>query len=98
MRPLATVTSPTVWALASGRAGPAPAAVDPLSFVESVSPPALRLLVPQGSAADGQVLAALGKLRQACGATVASAEMVRSFTLEDLVRPDGPAHLPVRCP
>ena len=99
--PLATVTTPTVWESSyacGGPAGAAAAAADPLSFVESVSPPALSLLVPQGSAADGPVLAGLGKLRQACGGTVATADLVRTFALEDLVRPDWPARLPVRCP
>jgi hypothetical protein len=99
--PLAAVNSPTVWesSYACGAAaGASPVAADPLSFVESVSPPALSLLVPQGSAADGPVLTALGQLRQACGSTVATADLVRSFALEDLVRPDWPARLPVRCP
>jgi hypothetical protein len=99
--PLAAVNSPTVWesAYACGAAAAATAApADPLSFVESISPPALSLLVPQGSVADTQVLAALGQLRQACGGTVATADLVRSFALEDVVRPDWPARLPVRCP
>jgi len=99
--PLAPVNIPTVWESSyacGGTAGAPPPAADPLSFVESVSPPALSLLVPQGSAADGPVLTALGQLRQACGSTVATADLVRSFALEDLVRPDWPARLPVRCP
>ena len=99
--PLAAVNIPTVWESSyacGGTASASPPAADPLSFVESVSPPALSLLVPQGSAADGQVLTALGQLRQACGSTVATADLVRSFALEDLVRPDWPARLPVRCP
>lgn len=99
--PLAPVNSPTVWesSYACGAAAGAPQApADPLSFVESVSPPALSLLVPQGSAADSGVLAALGQLRQACGGTVATADLVRGFALEDVARPDWPARLPVRCP
>jgi hypothetical protein len=99
--PLAPLNSPTVWESSyacGGTAGASSATADPLSFVESVSPPALSLLVPQGSAADGQVLTVLGQLRQACGSTVATADLVRSFSLEDLVSPDWPARLPVRCP
>jgi hypothetical protein len=76
----------------------AAAAADPLSFVESAAPPALSLLVPGGTAEDEKVQAALQSLRQACGGTVATAEIARSFGLEDLVRTDWPERLPVRCP
>lgn len=99
--PLAAVAVPTVWesSYVCGDAAPAAAAsADPLSFVEAASPPALSLLVPSGGAEDRRVQAALTQLRRSCGASVATAELARSFGLEDLLRSDWPERLPVRCP
>jgi hypothetical protein len=100
--PIAGVQAPTVWessyVCSDPAAAGAAAAADPLSFVESAAPPALSLLVPGGTAEDEKVQAALQSLRQACGGTVATAEIARSFGLEDLVRTDWPERLPVRCP
>ena len=75
-----------------------PAAPDPLGFVESAAPPALSLLVPGGTAEDATVQTNLRQLRNACGGTVATAELARTFGLEDLLRSDWPERLPVRCP
>jgi len=96
---LAAVPSPTVWE-SSYVCGTTPAAApaDPLSFVEAVSPPALSLLIANGTADDGRIQAALRDLRQACGGTVATADLVRRFDLGDVVQSDWPARLPVRCP
>jgi hypothetical protein len=66
--------------------------------VESAAPPALSLPVPGGNAAEGTLQAALQRLRQACGGTVATAELARRFALEDRVRSDWPERLPVRWP
>ena len=100
--PLAGVQAPTVWessyVCSDPAAAGAAASADPLSFVESAAPPALSLLVPGGTAEDEKVQAALQSLRQACGGTVATAELARRFALEDLVRTDWPERLPVRCP
>ena len=96
---LAAVSTPTVWE-SSYICGTPPAAAsgDPLSFVEAVSPPALSLLIANGTAEDGRIQAALRDLRQACGGTVATADLVRRFDLSDVVQSDWPARLPVRCP
>jgi len=99
---LAAVQAPTVWESSyvcseAGAAAPAKDA-DPLSFVESASPPALSLLVPTGSAEDLRVQAAVRELRRSCGSSVARASLARNFGLEDLLRGDWPEQLPVRCP
>lgn len=76
---------------------PAPASSDPLSFVESVSPPALSLLVTDVTAADRSLQAALQKLKGLCGSQVSRAELARSFGLEDVMGAEWPERLPVRC-
>lgn len=78
--------------------GVPPATSDPLSFVETVSPPALSLLVSEASADDRLVQTALQKLKGLCGSQVASAQLAKTFGLEDVIGPDWPATLPVRCP
>ncbi len=76
---------------------PAPVSSDPLSFVESVSPPALSLLVTDVTPNDRVFQARLQKLKGLCGAQVARAELAKSFGLEDVIGPDWPERLPVRC-
>ncbi len=78
--------------------GAPPATSDPLSFVETVSPPALSLLVGEGSADDRRLQTALQKLKGQCGSQVASVQLAKTFGLEDVIGPDWPATLPVRCP
>lgn len=78
--------------------GASPATSDPLSFVETVSPPALSLLVGEGSADDRLLQTALQKLKGLCGSQVAKAQLAKTFGLEDVIGPDWPATLPVRCP
>lgn len=97
--PLAAVTAPAVWEssyVCADAAAAAPA--DALTFVEAAAPPALSLLVPTAGAEDRRTQLALSDLRRACGGSVATAEIARSFGLEDLLRSDWPARLPVRCP
>jgi len=98
---LAAVQAPTVWesSYVCSEAGAAGAAkdADPLSFVESASPPALSLLVPSGSGEDQRIQAAVQNLRRSCGGTVPRAELARNFGLDDLLRGDWPEQLPVRC-
>lgn len=78
--------------------GVPPAANDPLSFVETVSPPALSLLVSEGSADDRNLQKALQKLKGLCSSQVTKAELAKTFGLEDVMGADWPATLPVRCP
>jgi hypothetical protein len=98
--PLATVTRSVVWesSYVCGTAPAAAPAADPLQFVEAVSPPAISLLIAAGGAEDLRVQAALRELRRACGGTVATADLARTFALQDVVRSDWPSRLPVRCP
>lgn len=71
---------------------------DPLSFVESVSPPAISLLLPQSEPSDISVQDALKELRKSCGATVPAVATLAQFGLADLFTKDWPNQLPVRCP
>ena len=95
----ATISAPTIWEsgfdCASADAG---ASADPLSFVETVSPPAVSLLLPTAEASDTQVQKALQSLRQSCGATAPAAETMAQFGLADVVTAEWPQQLPVRCP
>jgi hypothetical protein len=69
-----------------------------LSFVSSVAPPAQSLLVSARLPGDRKVELELQKLRAACGATVATAEVASAFGLNDVITREWPARLPVRCP
>jgi hypothetical protein len=71
---------------------------DPLSFVESVSPPAISLLLPQSEPSDVSAQNALEDLRKNCGATVPAVATLAQFGLADLLTKDWPNQLPVRCP
>jgi hypothetical protein len=75
----------------------APPSSDPLSFVESVSPPALSLLVTEVTASDRGIQAGLQRLKGLCGAKVARSDLAKSFGLEDVMGPEWPETLPVRC-
>ncbi|WP_457767743.1 hypothetical protein [Cyanobium sp. ULC084] len=96
---LTSFTNTQVWE-SSFRcdAGAQPVADDPINFVETVAPPALSLLVSEGSADDRSLQANLKKLKNLCGSQVAKAELARTFGLEDVIGADWPASLPVRCP
>ena len=75
----------------------APPSSDPLSFVESVSPPALSLLVTEVTTSDRGIQAGLQRLKGLCGAKVARADLAKSFGLDDVMGPEWPETLPVRC-
>ncbi|MFM7636011.1 MAG: hypothetical protein ACKO7Z_10645 [Cyanobacteriota bacterium] len=89
--------APEVWESSYRCGDSAPASADPLSFVESVYPPALSLLVSEASSPDRSVQAGLQRLRGLCGNQVSRTELARSFALEDVMGPDWPERLPVRC-
>ncbi|MCP9851214.1 hypothetical protein [Cyanobium sp. Morenito 9A2] len=78
--------------------GASTASTDPLNFVETVAPPALSLLVTEGSANDRGLQVALQKLKGLCGSRVTKAELAQAFGLEEVIAADWPAMLPVRCP
>ena len=94
-----SISAPTVWesefdcASADGSASS-----DPLAFVETTSPPAVSLLVPEPDASDAPVQAALMKLRSSCGDTVPARATLGQFGLADIVTAEWPQDLPVRCP
>ena len=96
---LGSLKGPQVWEssfrCADGREVPSS---DPLSFVETVSPPALSLLVTEVTAKDQSLQQGLQKLTQLCGSQVPKAELAKSFDLEGVMGPDWPELLPVRCP
>ena len=71
---------------------------DPLSFVESVSPPTISLLLPQSEPSDISAQNALEEMRKKCGATVPAVATLAQFGLAELFTKDWPNQLPVRCP
>ena len=78
--------------------GNSAAAGDGLSFVETASPPAVSLLVPDVQPVDKTLAASLRQLRSQCGKTVATATLAKTFDLGDAITSEWPQQLPVRCP
>ena len=76
----------------------AKASADGLDFVQTASPPAVSLLVSDAQRDDKAIEAALKQLRAQCGNTVATAELVKSFGVADVITAEWPQQLPVRCP
>ena len=94
-----TISAPTIWESGFDCAsGDAAASADPLSFIETASPPAVSLLLSTAEASDTQVQKTLQTLRQSCGGTVPAAETLAQFGLADVVTAEWPQQLPVRCP
>jgi hypothetical protein len=87
-----------VWESSYRCADPAPASSDPLNFVEAVSPPALSLLVTDVTPIDRTLQSGLQRLKGLCGSQVSRSDLARTFGLEDVMAPDWPERLPVRCP
>jgi hypothetical protein len=94
---VASFKEAVVWESTYRCADPAPVSSDPLSFVESVSPPALSLLVSDVTPKDHTLQAGLQRLKGQCGSQVGRAELAKAFGLEDVIGPDWPERLPVRC-
>jgi hypothetical protein len=93
------VRQSTVWETSYDCEPPAAAgAADPLAFVTTAAPPAVSLLLAESTPADKPVQEGLRKLRGACGAEVAKADVARTFGLDDVVTAEWPARIPVRCP
>ena len=94
-----SISAPTIWESGFDCAsGDDAASADPLSFIETASPPAVSLLLSTAEASDTQVQKSLQSLRQSCGGTVPAAETLAQFGLADVVTAEWPQQLPVRCP
>ena len=94
-----SVSTPTVWESSFECSAGEAAKNDGLhSFIQSSSPPALSLLLPEPEADDQSVQTLLESLLQRCGSTVTSRETLAQFGLSDLVNEDWPQQLPVLCP
>ena len=94
-----SISAPTIWESEFDCASAdASASSDPLAFVETASPPAVSLLVPEPDVSDASVQAALTKLKNSCGATVPAKATLGQFGLADIVTAEWPQNLPVRCP
>jgi hypothetical protein len=89
----------TVWETSYDCEPPlAAGATDPLAFVTAAAPPAVSLLLTEVTPADKPVQEGLRKLRSSCGASVAKADVAKTFGLDDVVTAEWPARIPVRCP
>ena len=89
--------APMVWEsmylCAEGTADPS----DPLAVVSAGSPPAVTLLVADVTSADRTIQTKLSALQSLCGKTLPRQQLVADFDLADVISPDWPAQLPVRC-
>jgi hypothetical protein len=95
----AGIDRPTIWeSNFDCNADDQATSADPLSFIETVSPPAISLLLPQPEPSDVSVQNALMNLRQNCGSTVPAQATLAQFGLADLLTKDWPTQLPVHCP
>lgn len=93
------VTGPTIWESAFDCTATDGAALqDPLAFVQTASPPALSLLMSEAEDGDVRVQKGLTELRRQCGFDVPTQLIMARFGLADLVTPEWPSRLPVRCP
>jgi len=87
-----------VWESTYRCSDTAPASNDPFNFVESVSPPALSLLVTDVTPNDRSLQGSLKLLKDLCGSQVGRADLAKAFALEEVIGLDWPVQLPVRCP
>jgi len=95
-----TIAVPTIWEsnynCATGDGGDS--LQDTIAFVQSASPPALSLLLPDAEPVDQPVQRALTSLLGKCGGSVLASQTLAQFGLGDLVTDEWPEQLLVRCP
>ena len=81
----------------SYRCGGGVADTDPLNFVSAGAPPAVSLLVKAAEPVDRLIQAELAQWKTQCGGTIAREQVAKTFGLDELLGPDWPAQLPLRC-
>ena len=92
------LSTPTVWESSfECSAGDGMWNDDPIAFIQSSSPPARSLLLPEAEGDDLKVQNILSSLRQYCGKKVPAQETLARFGLADLVTEAWPRQLRVRC-
>ncbi|MFM7085609.1 MAG: hypothetical protein ACKOCA_08480 [Vulcanococcus sp.] len=92
------IAGPTLWeSTYQCEQGQAGRSEDPLDFISAGSPPALSLLLKEPAPADATIQSGLSRLQKSCGSTVPREEVERLFGLEDVMRDNWPARIPVRC-
>lgn len=69
---------------------------DPLAYIQTISPPALSLLKPQGASSSAGDRQSLQTLAKACGSKVTREQVVNAFGLQEMASALPPA-LPVFC-
>jgi hypothetical protein len=67
-------------------------------MVSSDAPPAVSLLLLEATPADTALQVKIKGLSAFCGKSVAREQLAAAFDLADVISPDWPAQLPVRCP
>lgn len=87
----------TVWESVYRCEEASAAGADPLNFISSAAPPAVTLLLLDGTPADAALQGRLAQLKAACGASVAREQLAAQFDLADVINGDWPERLPVRC-
>lgn len=91
------VKAPTSWE-SSYRCPNGAGGGSELDFVQTASPPAISLLLPQSEPADQPIQQQLQRLQKACGKSLPLAEIAQVFGLTDALAQGWPEQLPVRCP
>jgi hypothetical protein len=81
----------------SYRCGGGVADTDPLNFVSAGAPPAVSLLVKAAEPVDRLIQAVLAQWKTQCGGTIAREQVAKTFGLDEVLGPDWPAQLPLRC-
>jgi hypothetical protein len=71
--------------------------LDPMSFVQSTSPPVVSLLLLDAEPIDRKTRLDLKALRLQCDASVSTSEIMDKFGLADLVSENWPIQLPIHC-
>jgi hypothetical protein len=66
-------------------------------IVQTSSPPAISLLLVEKMHSDQALHQLVDKLKTRCGKTVPTRQLLASFGLDDLITPQWPDQLPVRC-
>ena len=89
-------TAGVLWE-SSYRCGGGVADGDPLNFVSAGAPPAVSLLVKAAEPVDRLIQAELAQWKTQCGGTIAREQVAKTFALDELLGPDWPAQLPLRC-
>ena len=92
------IEAPIVWQSAFDCASmDSTGSAQSFDIVQTSSPPAISLLLVEKMHSDQALHQLVDKLKTRCGKTVPTRQLLASFGLDDLITPQWPDQLPVRC-